>query len=404
MPKVLQIQANPCIRAWKQANALKIMGWDVYLGQMSNQFEGYYTIPTDAYKEIFYLTSVAGLLNIADYFDIIHCHNEPDWWTAFALCVTNKKKVPVVYDCHDFVPGRQRVLPEYLATSFVANCLSDLAVYVSDNQMTHVNNMMGELQTDSIVIENYPSANCIPKELKEKKKSDKIKLVYAGGISGERGNHRFFIDEFRSMMQCGFEVYCYAPNYNKLYDKLNCFDDWHFMGHCAYDKLIKELSQYDIGLLPFTKTPENEEHLNMGLSNKLFEYLCAGLPVACKAGLEQYDKFITENKCGIMYNNVGHLREEVELNLPDIDIDVFQWTMEKQVKDILIPKYEALMVGNKYEKIEVENILTYKDMVVELEAYTGDGFETGFFGRGRDKDLYFESWFAEELVKAKEEA
>lgn len=407
MVAILQVQKTPCIRAWKQAMILSQQGHQVYLGQMVDSLKRHYTLPTDCYTEIFNLTSVVGLSMIVPYFNILHIHNEPDWWPSFALSVTKGTGIPVIYDCHDWIPGRQNVEIEYLANSFVANTLSDLTIYVSEIQREIVKRHVGENIAENILIHNYPLKSCIPKETlpKIRKGSDPITLVYAGGVSDKQGSHRYFVEEFKNFLRAGFELYCYAPQVPapSVYAALDRgYRNFHWMGHCKYTEMIKEISQYDIGLLPFQKLAHNAEHLDSGLPNKLFEYISAGLPVACKAGLENQEKFIVKNQVGIMYSDIDDFKTKI-FKAVGLPVERFKWIMDDEVIEILIPYYKRLGKHRDYIKAEPKQLMTYKDYAMDCEIFEGHGMEIGLYGKGHEKDLAFESYMAEERKLVNEE-
>jgi len=404
--KILFIQKVPCIRNWKMAMVLNEIGHEVYLGQMTNALESHWTLPTDCYKEKFTLSSVVGLSMIAPYFDIIHVHNEPDWWTSFALAVTKDTKIPVIHDCHDWVPGRQHVEIESLATSIVANTLSDLAIYVSEVQQEIVATSVGEFQSKHIIIHNYPLRSCIPEEPmpKLRKEGGKINLVYAGGMSDHPQSHRYFLQEFTALLKAGYEIYAYAPSVPDGYHNLDrSFRNFHVKGHCAYPNLMKEISQYDIGLLPFQKNMHNADHLDSGLPNKLFEYISAGLPVACKAGLQNQEEFIAKNQVGFMYHSVDDFRFAAMAAL-GIKPDRFKWVFDDEVTEILLPHYMTLSANNTYAKIDLTEPMKFKDYAVECEIFEGYDLEVGLYGCGHEKDLAFESYMASERKIVNEEA
>ena len=92
--KVLFIAENPDMRVWKMATALNAKGWEVYLAYDINTLESVFNLPMTPFKEAFSLTTLAGFSYIENYFDVIHCHNEPDLWTVYASALTRKSKTP----------------------------------------------------------------------------------------------------------------------------------------------------------------------------------------------------------------------------------------------------------------------------------------------------------------------
>jgi glycosyltransferase involved in cell wall biosynthesis len=400
--KILFIQRLPCIRNWKYAWVLKRMGHEVYLAQMVDALRAHWTLPVNCYREIFMLSSNVALNRIIPYFDIVHCHNEPDWWTCMALSAAKDTGVPVIHDCHDWIPGRQQVSIDGMACAVVANSLSQGVVYVSEIQKTIVADRLGDKMAPAAIVHNYPVADFIPgdSQLKPKVGGKYRNLVYSGTLSKEKTSHRFFLEEFKALVHAGYAIYVYAPSIPKEYqDMARAFPGRMILkGHVPYTNLIEELSQYDIGLLPFQKTPENIQHLDSGLPNKLFEYLAAGLPVACKAGLIQQERFIQENWCGFMYSSPFDFgKNEKAFMDTKPAIDRFKFTFEHDVQACLLPMYYEFKAKREPRKFigNAEAILKFKRSNIEIEFYEdGKGYSTGLYGMGHDCDLRLENYLA----------
>jgi len=357
MGKVLFIAPLPCIRLWKEAKALKKFGYEIYLGEAADMLGGYFKLSTDIFEERFNLSSLAAFGMIRDYFDIIHCHNEPDTLTGLILTATKNSPISVIHDCHDFVSSKARnaMSDSDMIVERMVNVYADRAIYVSKRQKRHVAGLMRENHVPSIILYNAPLEEHIPKELPEKKPNKKKpKIVYAGTVREVQDSHRFFIPQFVEIMKAGFELYCYAPDMPPLYDQqLRGFREWNNMGHCPQEKLIGELAKYDMGILPFVASRENYVHLSMGMPNKLFEYISAGLPVVSRVGLEDSNDFIKENKLGIVYREIQDIKDNLD-TLFDITPPRFEWTMDKEVEEKLLPIYTELIMANTYKKIAPE--------------------------------------------------
>jgi len=399
--KILFLQKMPCIRNWKMAKVLHGLGHEVYLGYIHNTLENFYTLSLDCYKETFSITSIAGLANILPYFDVIHVHNEPDSITAIIKSFLKNKNVKLIHDCHDWVAGRQEVSFEYLATSICANTMADLVIYVSEYQRDFVKTKVGDYQAENILIKNYPLKEFIPEKISYEK-HDKLRFVYAGGMSGDKNSHRYFIEEFKNILKLGHEIYVYAPVTDKIYyDFARGYGSFHCMGHCSYDRLIGELSKYDAGIIAFNRNSSNYTHLDMGLPNKLFEYISAGLPIIYKGGLKQMDEFIAKENVGIIYDDMDDLKNKLSL-LNGIRENTarirFKWLFDNEIIDKLIPYYNKFSMNNVYKKIEPIVKLKQKEMMLSLEVFESEnGKEIGLFGKGHDKDLIFESFMIGEL-------
>jgi hypothetical protein len=72
------------------------------------------------------------------------------------------------------------------------------------------------------------------------------------------------------------------------------------------------------------------------------------------------------------------------------------------VKDVLIPEYERLSKNNEYKKIKVKKLAKFDGVSIGCEIYKTkndkDEVKTGMYGKGRGKDLIFESWIHQEML------
>jgi len=411
--KVLFIQSFPCIRNWKLANVLHDAGHEVYLGQMVNAIDSHWGLPLECYKEVFFLSSFVGLNGIINYFDIVHCHNEPDWWTVFAIAAargTGPNRVKVVHDCHDWIPGRSEVGIDVLASAIAANTLADICVYVSDVQRDLVARNTGSLQSPALVIPNYPLASAIPDDNqllpKLSARDGKKHLVYSGTIMDRPGSHRCFVDEFSDIMKAGFNVHIYAPRVPDGYVKLQrgFRESMHIHGNQPYPHLIHELTQYDAGLVPFRKGGPADQHLDTGLPNKAFEYLAAGIPIACRSGLKQMNEFMLSqaSPVGFQYSTVDDIKRGMAATYAGIDRHAF--VFDDVVKKVLLPVYEQQGRHLQYTMVKSGQLMTPTKEMIDMQCFEGHGFECALYGRNHAKDLVFESYLAEERAMAAESA
>ena len=141
-----------------------------------------------------------------------------------------------------------------------------------------------------------------PKYLQE------IHLGYAGTPMVDSRHRAPFIMMLRIITSQGMHLHTYGhcsdEKENKRYlneEKRNKF--FHYHEGVAYDKLPKEISQYDFGLvLEFVNDKISPLWGKTTMANKLFDYIAGGIPVICSSCLEYMKKFIDENGIGFTVN------------------------------------------------------------------------------------------------------
>jgi glycosyltransferase involved in cell wall biosynthesis len=84
----------------------------------------------------------------------------------------------------------------------------------------------------------------------------------------------------------------------------------HFHGSLPPKELVKEMTKYDFGIIPFMVNKQNIELLNSSSPNKLFEYLRAGLPVIAR-DLLTLRHFLEGEGVGFVYKEVDDIIERI---------------------------------------------------------------------------------------------
>ena len=333
--RILMAQDRPCIRNYKIATVLAERGHEVHLAAfLPEQLPDLYGLDYAPYQGVIQLLNIQELLDVAAYFDVVHCHNEPDSMAA-VMCASD---TPSVHDCHDMMSIRGLGFDRI--EEAIANMHSDGCVYVSDYQRNQA-------------VESYPCRNPRPKSAvvnsavlekhlpqKRLKKlssgTNEPHLVYEGGMNMHPHTHRYLLPVFKSLVEAGAWVHVYGLGHPAEIGKyIQQIDNPRFVIHKPLDTpaLMEALTQYDMGLCVFNITEGNRHHLESTLPNKLFEYLAAGLPVIC-SNLQEMVQFIKPRRCGLVWTGPEEIMElwrtAVEVYRAR-NVDPREYTMEKQI-------------------------------------------------------------------------
>lgn len=302
---ILMLAVHPCIRVYKEAQALKARGHTISLACES-------ILPHQDWSaiasEVFLYSQPSELVALLQSrsFDIIHGHNEPNWHIYVAIKCS--ETTPVVYDCHDYSGLYQELNAEESHQEQVCFEEADACIHVSESMVRLSSAVVP--QKHSLVLYSLPS---IPQEnIVKGKKLPGQHVAYEGNISHlDRGPGacRFYYPAFQELAQQDIVVHifpaCFTDNATRnLYmGEGKGQDNIRFYPHQSYEKLLQYMTRYTWGFSGFNFSPEWDaqhrmvRYLNAAMPNKLFEYLLAGLtPVVIHC--EEAGNFVTKHNIG----------------------------------------------------------------------------------------------------------
>lgn len=289
MIKILFLQEIPCIRTIKTALMLKNQNYLVDCACFISKHDSRYNLKgIIPFNNEFLIENKFELLDLFSNYDLIHFSNAPD---RIGLLASAGNK-PIIWDIHDLVSslkindprGNDEILEFFLYKKAAGN------IYASPGFKDECLSLYGKINKDELISYNYPSKLMINNQKKEKLslRDNFIHLVYAGSISTEKNNHRNFDNFFKELLNLNsnIKIHIYpatSPKTSNLNDKnlslnvLNSFEDRLIIHETVspFD-LISELSQYDLGLLPFKPS---DKFSKLFIPNKIFEYGAANLNI-----------------------------------------------------------------------------------------------------------------------------
>lgn len=330
---ILFVQEAPCIRNYKMAKALRSRGHRVSLGYVKARLSQMYKdLSDEVYNECIHLKTYRILWDISKNYDIIHCHNEPDTLTVAAMA----GRTPVVHDTHDLISLRANQDRNLTYFEGVANRGADGRIYTTRYQQDEAQKLYG-VEGPSIVFYNYASQTDLPKKFLPKlsQKDGKTHIVYEGGIGGN--THRDFASLFIELARKDIHIHIYPTFFNK--QTATVFEDYpsiHYNEPLSPKQIMQEMTQYDIGIIPFNIEKGNKRFLDSTIANKLFEYMAAGLPVAASP-LQSYVDYFKTNPVGITFQSGQDIISNLEL-LKDIskrtDLNKYVFTYENKIQSL----------------------------------------------------------------------
>lgn len=300
---ILFVQEAPCIRNYKMAVALRSIGHSVSLAYtkalLSQMYPG---LPDDTYNECIRVRNNQHLWEISGDYDLVHCHNEPDIPTVIAMA----GDAPVIHDTHDLISLRENGDANLAFFEGLANRGAQGRVYSTKYQRDEAKNLYG-VKGPSLVFSNYISLNDAPStSLPKRSEQDGCThIVYEGGIGGNA--HRNFLELFSNLSQAGIHIHIYPTRYDEQLAALFGQNGRiHYYQPLSPKKIMEEMTQYDIGIIPFNLATGNRRFLDSTIANKLYEYLAAGLPVVA-SDLVSYREYFSENPVGFTFNEASDI-------------------------------------------------------------------------------------------------
>lgn len=356
---ILFLQLVPCMRNRKQAIALRKLGHYVTLAYVDHdRYED-----EDVYDETVKVTDYEQLWELCDRHDVVHVHNEPDNLTA--MIAEYRPDVILVHDTHDMIQLRRKDNPYVNTVAAIANHRATARVYSTPQQLIKTDQMYNIGKDQSIVLYNFAAESDIPDERLPRLSDtdEEFHIVYQGGLG--RPGHRDVADIFKEIANHKIHVHIYsafdAPEYARLAEASLYL---HYHDPVPPSKLIKQMSQYDAGIIPWNLEKGNKEFLDTCIANKLFEYLAAGLPViSCRTAA--LDWIIVNQGLGMIYDTVNDIVNGIE-ELKQLDVSDKVFTMENQI-GVLVGLYRMLLQDRQEQPTARELIEQQIDELCRIE-------------------------------------
>lgn len=268
---------------------------------------------------------------IDELIDLWHVHNEPDWLVKLIRSVSGK---PIIWDLHDLKSHKENDT-KYLKDEDDSANMSDRILTVSEGYASICQKRWPDKEVG--VYNSMVPLKWFPDLQKDPTMEG---VVYEGGVSSVEGHPR---NVWRFWENCGVPVAVF-PAHNvsgefQVASNISIFE-------CAdVFTLYKSLAQYEAGIF----VCEREEQFMTGvMPNKLFEYLCAGIPIiACN--VPDVEDFLVMNP-GLGVSVKGP--EEVPAALQKIRDEKMRLnthefrktlTMDEQFLKRVYPVYEELL-------------------------------------------------------------
>jgi len=335
--KLLEVAAHHCIRCIKKTRALRKIGYEIH-GMGSKVAYG-----TNEYETYTIWQSKQQLQNaVANYIKLgvraITWDNEPHQPAAWIREVINamdmQDKVRLLVDCHDLEIIRRGFSPPDELEMLNA---ADGLIYVSEPIQKYVNKIL-RISVPTIQLYSYCNKDIV--EYDKNLIPNRQNLVYEGGANPPNEvqlntlfPYRDIHDILKKIIEMGNEVHMYCGN-------LSAYETFQNMGAVVYpptdyDDLMPALTKYKYGIVVFNNKDGKQAQVNLTLTNKMFEYLMAGLPsLACWC--PETEKYVDKHNIGFTFDDISGIGDTSHLQ--DAYLDIMK-SIKKKRKELVMENY-----------------------------------------------------------------
>ena len=303
---------------YRECKSLANAGYEVYLIATHNREEiidGVHIIPLPERGGRFYRFFVKDWLALFKAIKVnarvYHFHDPELIFAGLILKILGKK---VIYDVHENV-SLQILSKEWIPTmvrrrvSEIAKGIEWIGLHFFDRiivagkdigSQSHFKKFSYKVE----FIRNFPVVS-INESVALNKSYDKIKFIYTGGLSPDRGILEI-VEAAKFIKSSNFELTLLGTFKSSIFKEkiLTVIADDErikYISSVSYREMFNILIRQHIGLICFKSTPNNIGAIS-GRNNKIFEYLEAGLAVI-GSNFPGWQDFIEGNNIGIVVDS-----------------------------------------------------------------------------------------------------
>ena len=268
-------------------------------------------------------------------------------------------KLPIVYDCQDFLSDCFDWDTEAKVLERFVNEKADGVIHTNPIGFDWIRSQYKI--KEGLVFPNYGNQKDFSR--KQPKLSDKDgrrHLVYCGGVQRTPDEYRFrfardMLSMFTEIANLGFPLHLHLGLYpeSQLYQyymTLKNYPGIVIHPYLPYEDMMQALTRYDVGLFPMELGSLQKEVEQLGPvaledsplsrldTSKQYEYTLAGLPVLT-APVKWISMWLEENRFGTHFNSIHHLAEilrgsEVEGLGRSVRQGAHMFSIENKIEDL----------------------------------------------------------------------
>ena len=255
--------------------------------------------------------------------DIYQLHSPELLNLVYFLKKNNKK---VIYDAHEDLPNHileKEWIPLFLRKfiSLISILYFHLVLPKLDGIISphsHVSEKLKEINKASIEISNFPSIKS-PKSFDLNNYLSREEIICYAGSVYRYSNQENAIDVVKNIENLKYYVAGHVDQtFKETLEKRANSKNIKYLGRLGKKELSEFLSSSMIGLSIYDYKKNLGDKMGSFATNKLFEYMEAGLPIIC-TDFKMWKNLIEETNCGVCVepNNKEELRKAILFLLSD---------------------------------------------------------------------------------------
>jgi len=202
------------------------------------------------------------------------------------------------------------------------------------------------LSKPTIVLYSYCNEGIV--EWDENKLNERSGLVYEGGANppeDEQQNrmfpYRYLYEIMKRLVEMGNEVHMYCGN-------ITAYHSYQSTGAklyppTMYEDMMKGLIERKYGIVGFNNQDGKQQQVNLTLTNKMHEYLQAGLP-SLSFWCRESEKYIKKHNIGFTFDHIDQIGNTSQLENEYAEkIESIKKKRKELVMENFIWKWENLM-------------------------------------------------------------
>ncbi len=203
-------------------------------------------------------------------------------WMKLAQILRQSHSAPIVYDCHDYLPGFRGIAPAILQVEPELFRTSDLVI-CSANALRERAQSFGVPESHCVLIRNAAAAEFLTTNCAEPKPAHPIRVGYVGALDSW-----FDVESLHAAAAAHpeWQFHLAGRVENPAVGKLSSFPNVHLAGEISFSRLPELLCSFTVAIIPFLLNPL----IRATDPIKVYEYLAAGLPIV-SSELPELERF-----------------------------------------------------------------------------------------------------------------